>query len=41
LKKDCITQKRGYRNYPIFTKDEIEGIKKAVEREARGLIGCP
>jgi len=29
LKKDCITHKRDYRNYPVFTKDDIEGIKKS------------
>jgi len=31
IEKGCIKYKRDYRNYPVFTKDDIEGIKKAVE----------
>ncbi len=31
IEKGCIKYKKNYRNYSVFTKDDIEGIKKAVE----------
>jgi predicted site-specific integrase-resolvase len=35
IEKGCIKHKRYYRNYPVFTKDDIEGIKSSRERSWR------
>jgi DNA-binding transcriptional MerR regulator len=32
IKKEWIKPKRDYRNYPVFTKEDVEGIKQWREK---------